>query len=654
MVGPRHRGVVVVRGSPEDTYREAAQLLAGCPEVLWVSAQDDHPENQRPADVRRLAGCSVLAVVLDLHAGLDPDLLGIVHGFVRGGGRLVLRMPPQPPPCSPGYHNRLWNRLESVLEQTPARVTSPPAAGIQTHGTQEQASLVSNLTNAIGCGNIQIVLTADRGRGKSAALGMLVDRLPPTTPVWVTGPHPTAVAEVLRFSTRPLVWTDPVALLSGPPIAGLLLVDEAAQLPVPVLQSLVESFPDASMLFSTTVHGYEGTGRGFLLKFVEDLASGPRPFARFHLTSPIRWASDDPLERFVFDLLALDAEPPPVDAQTPLRFARWSQDDLQRDPTHLSAVFGLLVAAHYRTTPEDLHRLLDAPDTHIHIGTAGATPAAVGWLVEEGGLDDATIDAMASGARFRGQVLTETLVCHSGHRAAGALRWMRSVRTVVHPDLRKKGVAAQLVAAEHAAHPEVDLFGTVFGATPALVRFRQRLGYVVVRLGVSRGARTGVPSVVMVRPQSAAGHALVDLLRAECARDLPGQLQWMSREVGPRLSDHLRAALTHELPAAAPWTARDIASRVEHLLRGAMPLDSAGDAPRLWLEAVYGSARPGLTPLEAACLSARVDDGHAWTTVAAHARVNVAVAQRATRRALRQLVADAGGPHAIWMLPSPP
>ncbi len=46
-------------------------------------------------------------------------------------------------------------------------------------------------------------------------------------------------------------------------------------------------------LLTTTVQGYEGTGRGFLLKFCATLGD----WHHLTLTDPIRWATDDPLER---------------------------------------------------------------------------------------------------------------------------------------------------------------------------------------------------------------------------------------------------------------------------------------------------------------------------------------------------------------------
>ncbi|MCT9623490.1 tRNA cytosine(34) acetyltransferase TmcA, partial [Curtobacterium sp. C2H10] len=72
--------------------------------------------------------------------------------------------------------------------------------------------------------------------------------------------------------------------------ASWLIVDEAAAIPGPLLRRLVARFPRT--LLTTTVQGYEGTGRGFLLKFCAGFAQ----LRQFSLSAPVRWAPGCPLE----------------------------------------------------------------------------------------------------------------------------------------------------------------------------------------------------------------------------------------------------------------------------------------------------------------------------------------------------------------------
>ncbi|MEO0604376.1 MAG: hypothetical protein AAF211_23275, partial [Myxococcota bacterium] len=148
------------------------------------------------------------------------------------------------------------------------------------------------------------MLTARRGRGKSSALGLALRGFPGR--VWLTALHARSVEEVLRFANEPdLTHRPPDPLLVSdeePP--DLIVVDEAAALSVAWLQQLVERFPETSLWFATTTEGYEGTGRGFALRFGRWLVDR-RPLQRYVLDTPIRWAPDDPVEEALTDALLL-------------------------------------------------------------------------------------------------------------------------------------------------------------------------------------------------------------------------------------------------------------------------------------------------------------------------------------------------------------
>ena len=78
----------------------------------------------------------------------------------------------------------------------------------------------------------------------------------------------------------------------------MVMIDEAAAIPLPLLTAVVKNC--SRLALATTVHGYEGTGRGFELRFGPLLSSQTRGERRVTLTTPVRWAAGDPLERFIF------------------------------------------------------------------------------------------------------------------------------------------------------------------------------------------------------------------------------------------------------------------------------------------------------------------------------------------------------------------
>ncbi|MFP3345534.1 tRNA(Met) cytidine acetyltransferase, partial [Halomonas sp. SIMBA_159] len=80
-------------------------------------------------------------------------------------------------------------------------------------------------------------------------------------------------------------------------------VDEAAAIPAPMLQKMLSSY--SRVVFASTIHGYEGTGRGFAIKFTSVLDAMTPQWRACSMTSPIRWAAGDPLERWLFETLLL-------------------------------------------------------------------------------------------------------------------------------------------------------------------------------------------------------------------------------------------------------------------------------------------------------------------------------------------------------------
>ena len=94
--------------------------------------------------------------------------------------------------------------------------------------------------------------------------------------------------------------------------AELLIIDEAAAIPLPLVKKMLGRCP---VFISSTVHGYEGTGRSLSLKLIKQLRqastqekgySGELPFREVKMEEPIRYSLNDPIEKWLYDLLLLD------------------------------------------------------------------------------------------------------------------------------------------------------------------------------------------------------------------------------------------------------------------------------------------------------------------------------------------------------------
>jgi tRNA(Met) cytidine acetyltransferase len=654
----RHRRCIVLHGEREATLQRAAQLVSHLASACVVEGG-----SVSAARSRQLLGQSFDAVVLDLHAGAAADTLGRCHGLVRGGGALILCLPPtgcavrRPelavhPYTSADVGRRFWRRLEQHLARLD---TAPPSEPLEPAppaplGSAEQAGVVQRLLHAFtGAAPRLVALIAERGRGKSSALGLALAAARATRPglcARVTASNEDAAVELFRFAPPDgdrLRFVAPGELIAAGAEAtsspDVIVVDEAAQLPVATLRALVANHPRATIAFATTTHGYEGTGRGFVLRFLDWLAREPRPCERLGLNEPIRWSAGDPLERFIYDLLALDTEihTPRVEPAALLP-RRLEPDELARDERLLRSTFGLLIRAHYRTTPADLERLLDAPNLAVYAVIDAGEVLGATLVAREGGLSNADSESLARGEwRIRGHALADTLIVHAGRPDAGELDMLRSVRIATHPELRRRGVARALVEHVHAAHAP-DLFGSVFGATSELLEFRRALGYRLVRVGSSRGASSGEPSVVMVRPVSARARALVDELERDLARNLPLQLELLAADAELGIEPALRRALRAEVGAAPALDPIELRRRVEIFARGAQTMEAALYALDAFLRSPDAPLER-LEPQQWRLLERRVLSRQSWRSAAAAAgHPDVPTAMRALRPALRRLI----------------
>jgi tRNA(Met) cytidine acetyltransferase len=73
----------------------------------------------------------------------------------------------------------------------------------------------------------------------------------------------------------------------------IAIVDEAAGLPVNILWKIWEAF-DRS-IFATTIHGYEGAGRGFTVRFLKRIRGDEKSSTYIvEMSEPIRYAAGGP------------------------------------------------------------------------------------------------------------------------------------------------------------------------------------------------------------------------------------------------------------------------------------------------------------------------------------------------------------------------
>ncbi|MFC4438387.1 MULTISPECIES: tRNA(Met) cytidine acetyltransferase TmcA [Natrialbaceae] len=399
-----------------------------------------------------------------------------------------------------------------------------------------------------------VVLEADRGRGKSSAAGLAAGAFAAEgEDVLVTAPGSRNAREVFdragelcetlerdatvesrRIETTAggrVRYLEPTEAVERLETADVLIVDEAAALPVAVLESLLAA---DRVAFATTVHGYEGAGRGFSVRFRDRLDESDHTVTERTLTAPIRYAAGDPVEVWAFRALLLDARPPVeplVTDATPesVEYRRLEPDDLLADERLLREAFGLLVLAHYRTEPNDLARLLDAPNLEARALVHEGRVVSVALLAREGNLPADDRAMMYEGGRIRGNMLPDVLTSQLRDERASEPAGIRVVRIATHHAVRSRGLGSRLLAEiRDELASEVDWIGTGFGATPGLLKFWRENGYSAVHLSTTRNVASGEYSALLLSPTSEAGRDLYDR-----------HAEWFARRFAALCSDAL-------------------------------------------------------------------------------------------------------------------
>lgn len=526
----QHRLLLVLSGS-RNWCQATAQSLVVTPDALWIG---EAPDAMPVHKARQCLGSEYPAVVFDAHAGLHPDALAAVAGTVVAGGALVLLVPPLatwPDTPDPDYQRLAsypfdWRQLSrhflahlrdslcaspgvlvrqcdhplvvpDVVLPWPQQVADM-ACGKPSPAQQQCLQQLKRITGVS-------VLLAGRGHGKSALLGFVARQWQEQGKhVLLVAPSRSAASSVFRHAGNVLEFSAPDALLLDEAItADVLLIDEAAAIPLPMLLDLLPRFP--CVLIATTTDGYEGTGQGFVLRFLRELDKKFPAWQRLGLGTPVRWAGNDPLERWLYLALLLDAEEPPLQKNAGISdifFERIGQERLAVNPSLLTDVYGLLRSAHYRTTPDDLRFLLDAPAISIYRLAKEMQTLAVALVVEEGSLDDVIATEISAGRRRpRGHMLVQTLAIHEKKTQYLQQRVARILRIAVHTQWQGRGFGSQLL--QHIVDDQyargVQAIGSSFSAAPDVLAFWQKNGFALVRMGHKRQAASAAPSALVLR-----------------------------------------------------------------------------------------------------------------------------------------------------------
>ncbi|MFT6927943.1 MAG: tRNA(Met) cytidine acetyltransferase [Psychromonas sp.] len=514
------------------------------------------PTANKTTPYQQILGQETSLLVINAHQAFDGNQFAAAEGSLRGGGLLILLSPTEIPPEDLFYHyisaqlqhyNFITLQQHLPLPRFPA--PSPVVVKKPALNLSEQNNAVREIIKTVaGHRRRPLVLTANRGRGKSAALGIAAAQLliaSRVKKILVCAPNKQATATLFRHADlilKPahsqsgtttidadaLQFIAADALLDQYPACDLLIIDEAAALPVPTLEALVIHY--SRLVFATTVHGYEGSGRGFALRFQKRLTELAPQWRKLHLDQPIRWAKNDPLEAFTLNSICLtesELQSPVYNTQQKLSFEKLTSVQLLADKALLQSLFSLLVLAHYQTKPSDLEKLLNDSSVDIFIARQQDKILGVTLIKEEGNFDDKLCEKIWQGTRrVPGNLIAQSLTFHSRFQQAASHSYARIQRIAIHPDCQNNGIGKQFIKylIDWAKEQAFDHLCVSYGATANLLSFWQQQHFVTLRIGLSQDASSGTHSLIMNLPLSQKAHLLQELIVQQFEQQLPIQL----------------------------------------------------------------------------------------------------------------------------------
>uniref|UniRef100_A0A8C1HAF8 RNA cytidine acetyltransferase n=1 Tax=Cyprinus carpio carpio TaxID=630221 RepID=A0A8C1HAF8_CYPCA len=399
--------------------------------------------------------------------------------------------------------------------------TQPVGVLVDSCKTMDQTKAVLKFIEAISEKTLRstVALTAARGRGKSAALGLAVAGAVAFgySNIFVTSPSPDNLHTLFEFvfkgfdalqyqehldyeiiqSLNPefnkavirvnifkehrqtIQYIHPAdAVKLGQ--AELLVIDEAAAIPLPLVKKLLGPY---LVFMASTINGYEGTGRSLSLKLIQQLRqqsadsqlnlsaenrntstarlAAARTLHEVTLHESVRYGQGDPVEKWLNDLLCLDCLSVPriisgcplpqtcdlyyVNRDTLFCYHKASEAFLQR-------LMALYVASHYKNSPNDLQMLSDAPAHHLFCLLPPVPPTqsslpevlAVVQVCLEGEISrQSVLNSLSRGKKASGDLIPWTVSEQFQDPEFGSLSGGRIVRIAVNPDYQGMGYGSR-------------------------------------------------------------------------------------------------------------------------------------------------------------------------------------------------------------------
>jgi len=550
LTNSRQRLLFICRGDAAWCHA-IPSLIPGLDTAAMLSDNEDLAGAVRLSRAESLLGLEATGVIFDGFSGFDADVFCMAAGLVRAGGVLTLLLPwPYDPARDPYacWQGRVtahtWfieylqtafkGRLGVIEWRQGAPLPSPgmlPAAQltlIDQGVSADQRAVITQLRRWWQSRSPNFVLTAERGRGKSTTLALFALEQGAAQNTVVTAASRRQASVLLKAASDrglELTFMAPDEIIRSERRIELLLVDEAAMLPHNLIWQCLNRADRA--ILATTTGGYEGTGQGFLLRFLDRLQQPG--YIRATLQHPIRWGDGDLLERALNDVFFLQGNTKgiaAIEADT-IEIRAVAANTLVADHELLGAVYTLLLRAHYRTRPSQLRQLMEDENLRLLVAFCAHQVVGVVLLNQEGGFDKALSEEVFLGRRRpQGHLFAQMITAQAGVREFACACGYRIQRIAVDESWRRQGIGRRLVEAAEVMLREqgLDYLASSFALDPDTAAFWRALDFHLLHIGSGSGTSTGRQSVAVIRSAS----ARVDTWVAQLQRRLNDNLQlWL-------------------------------------------------------------------------------------------------------------------------------
>ncbi|AAY79841.1 hypothetical protein Saci_0428 [Sulfolobus acidocaldarius DSM 639] len=640
----------------------------------------------------RYLGSTFDVAILDLVDNFEPNHIGRLVDLVRGGGLIILYTNDlknnkifknsilREGKVLDVYETRFIRKLTEhegifvisnseyyakpfkgeVKEKPSPQLPKKPTMPVELHSlclSSDQNKVLESFIGMRYGSRKVLVITASRGRGKSAVTGLGMAglifkhgfRKGRKYKIIVTAPSIASSSQTMEFLKRGLdalgveyrEKRSPMGFINSLEGEGfrvffeipeatlehegdLLVVDEAAAIGIGYIDSALKTWKKVVLV--TTVHGYEGSGKAFLRYLNRLLKQRKTTVYWEEMRKPLRYAEGDPIEKWLYDSLLLDAEPEDVQQEIDkVYFETLDKEELFSDDRKLRQVYGILVTAHYRNNPNDLMIMGDGIHHTIKGLSIEGTNSYIGvvQIANEGGLSDELIHSALMGVTFDGDLIPDRMIKHSRLIEFGKMKGWRIVRIAVMQELQDKGFGSQMLEMiiEDAKRQEIDWVGSSFMGDMRVLNFWIRNGFYPVHVSPKKNEKLGDYPVIVIKPISEIATKAVRVAAYVLKEKLLNTLHDVYFSMDPEIAQIILSGIkVHKEVKINPI----YVDKAVAFLQGVSPYESSADGIHLLALKYFWDAKRewSLEPEQEILLIAKILQGRPWRFTSASLNSN--------------------------------